>query len=109
MNTAAVEQMRQLASATGPIQLQAVSEDRGFTVLRVSLDTRGIPRTLTGIRLRGREVFDIMAPPAFPFDAPSVWATHRRWAGTAHVQWGRSVCIYAAPSVGGALPMECVA
>ncbi|MDP4332083.1 ThiF family adenylyltransferase [Curtobacterium sp. A7_M15] len=99
MNTAAVEQIQQLASTSGPIQLHTVSEERGYTVLRVSLDTRGILHAPTGIRLRGREIFDIMVPPAFPFEAPSVWATHQRWAGTAHVQWGRSICIYAAPSV----------
>lgn len=99
MNIAAVEQLRQLASLSGPIQLHAVTEERGRTVLRVSLDTRGIHHRAGGIRLRAREVFQFVVSEDYPFTAPSVWATHQRWAGTAHVQWGRSVCIYAAPSV----------
>lgn len=99
MNSAAILQIEQLATASGPIQLQAVSEERGNTVLRVSLDTHGIPHRAEGIRVRPREVFEFVVPDDYPFAAPSVRATHKRWAGTAHVQWGRVVCIYAAPAV----------
>jgi hypothetical protein len=34
----------------------------------------------------------------FPFGPPAVQVRHRRWKGTPHVQWGRQLCLYAAPS-----------
>lgn len=49
--------------------------------------------------MRARERFTIIVPEAFPFAAPSIAASHARWAKTAHVQWGRQLCLYAAPSV----------
>ena len=99
MNDLAVAQIEQLASKDGAIQLKSTHERDGFTYFRVSLDTRGIRHAVGGIRVRGREVFDVAVGSDFPFEPPSVFATHTRWAGTAHVQWGRSICIYAAPAV----------
>ena len=46
-----------------------------------------------------RERFEIVVGSSFPYVHPNVWVTHRRWAGTPHVQWGRFLCLYAAPSV----------
>lgn len=99
MNQAAVDQLEQLSSRDGAIQLQATFEDAGRTVFKVSLDTRRIQHAKGGIRVRGREVFFLAAADDFPLSPPSVIAAHRRWAGTAHVQWGSQLCIYAAPSV----------
>lgn len=99
MNKLAVEQIEQLASKDGPIQLVETYERNGFTRFKVSLDTRGLRHEAGGILVRAREVFDIAVGSSFPFEPPSVFATHSRWAGTAHVQWGSSICVYAAPSV----------
>jgi hypothetical protein len=51
------------------------------------------------VRVRSRERFIIEVDVRFPYAPPSVWLSHRRWAGTPHVNWGRYVCLYAAPSV----------
>jgi integrative and conjugative element protein (TIGR02256 family) len=99
VNKAAVAQIEQLSSKDGAIQLKEVFERDGFTFCKVSLDTRAIPHAAGGIKVRSREVFFIAAQDDFPFSPPSVIASHTRWAGTAHVQWGSHVCIYAAPSV----------
>lgn len=99
MNGFAIGQIEALATPDGPIQLLSTSEKDGWTYLDVSLDTRGITHVPGGIRVRARERFTIMVPEAFPFTAPSVASSHRRWAGTAHVQWGRQLCLYAAPSI----------
>lgn len=65
----------------------------------ISLDTRGIPASNGGIRVRARERFNIIVGSDFPYKHPSVMVHHRRWAGTPHVQWGRVLCLYAAPAV----------
>jgi integrative and conjugative element protein (TIGR02256 family) len=99
VNHLALEQIGQLSTRDGAIQLRAVEEQDGQTRLKVSLDTRGIRHAPGGIRIRQREVFWFIVPADFPFSPPAVEASHQRWAGTAHVQWGSHVCIYAAPSV----------
>ena len=62
------------------------------------MDTSGLP-ACRGIRVRDRERFRILAGAKYPCLLLAVQVPHRRWAGTAHVQWGRSLCLYAAPSV----------
>lgn len=99
MNELAVGQIEALSTPSGPIQLRAITAKDGLTFLDVSLDTRGIVHAPGGIRVRARERFTIIVPDAFPFVPPSVEASHERWAGTAHVQWGKHLCLYAAPSV----------
>jgi integrative and conjugative element protein (TIGR02256 family) len=65
----------------------------------ISLDTSGLERGAEGIEVRSRERFEVVVPSGFPHEPPWVWSVHRRWAGTPHVQWGRHLCLYAAPSV----------
>lgn len=65
----------------------------------LSLDCRGIEHRPGGLRLRERERFLILIDADFPFEYPSVFVLHRRWAGAPHVQWGVSLCLYAAPAV----------
>jgi integrative and conjugative element protein (TIGR02256 family) len=100
VNQLAVDQLRHLADASaGAIQVLGESSVDGFSVIELSLDTSGIVHASGGIRIRNRERFQIVASGTFPFQHPSVLVPHRRWAGTAHVQWGRHLCLYAAPSV----------
>ena len=100
MNELAIDQASHLAdSSRGAIQLLGTTESGGYTWLRISLDTHGIQSDPSGIGLRDREVFKIGVTNTFPFVPPTIWTEHRRWAGTAHVQWGRHLCVYAAPSI----------
>lgn len=93
----AAQQLHALAAISdGAIK---VVEDAGPTAgLSVSLDTSGVERG-PGITLRPRERFRLLVPETFPFQPPSVAVEHRRWAGTPHVQWGRTLCLYGAISV----------
>jgi hypothetical protein len=51
-----------------------------------------------GLALEAREPFIILIPPGFPFRRPELWTEHTRFAGHPHVQWGRYLCLYQAPS-----------
>jgi hypothetical protein len=68
-------------------------------VVGIALDCSGIASSPGGLRLRAREAFSLEVSPEFPFTVPQVSVSHLRWAGTPHVQWGRIICLYAAPSV----------
>jgi hypothetical protein len=51
-----------------------------------------------GLALEPRERLVIWIPSGFPFRRPEVWTEHTRFAGHPHVQWGRHLCLYQAPS-----------
>jgi hypothetical protein len=101
LSNLAHRQLSDLADVSGgAIQLLGVEQDdKGQTTFTVSLDTSGIITSGPGIRVRARERFEILVGPSFPLAHPDVYVMHRRWAGTPHVQWGRLLCLYAAPSV----------
>jgi hypothetical protein len=69
------------------------------TVFTISMDTSGLEQGENGITVRARERFKVVIPNGFPFEHPSVFSVHTRWAGTPHVQWGSYLCLYAAPSI----------
>ena len=84
------------------VEIVAVREPQGDgEALRIelSLDCRGVKHQPTGLRLRDRERFIVLIDAGFPFEYPSVLVMHQRWAGAPHVQFGVSLCLYAAPSV----------
>jgi integrative and conjugative element protein (TIGR02256 family) len=85
--------------AGGAVEIVEETETTIGTVFVISLDTAGLDRGPGGIEVRSRERFQIVARSGFPFEPPSVWSVHRRWAKTPHVQFGRYLCLYAAPSV----------
>lgn len=100
MSELALRQIEELAAVSdGAVQLIDSRDDNGCLVLDLSLATAGIIGAPMGITVRRRERFDIHVYTDFPFSAPSVWVTHRRWARTPHVQWGRNLCLYAAEAV----------
>ncbi|BDT94116.1 hypothetical protein IFM12275_40920 [Nocardia sputorum] len=100
MSQLATSQLEELAACSdGAIEVLNIEANNGETKYIVSLDTRGIPSSNKGIRIRARERFVITVGENFPFKPPSVKVQHRRWAGTPHVQWGSSLCLYLAPSV----------
>jgi predicted acylesterase/phospholipase RssA/molybdopterin/thiamine biosynthesis adenylyltransferase/proteasome lid subunit RPN8/RPN11 len=98
--------LRQLeaVAAADPQALEIISvrepdgEWRWLTV-EISLDCSTIQHRPPGIRPRQRERLRIYVDPGFPWDHPAVHSAHGDWAGTPHVQWGSSLCLYAAPTV----------
>jgi hypothetical protein len=68
-------------------------------VLEVSVNCHRFEHQEGGLALRERERLLIYVPSDFPFRKPELLTPHRRWAGAAHVQWGRSLCLYQAPTV----------
>jgi len=63
----------------------------------VDIDCSEIKRTPDGLPLRQREKFTIYIPEQFPFEYPSVWVNHARFAGFTHVQWKYFLCLYLSP------------
>jgi len=90
-------QLEAIAAGGEGLEIVDVREREGdLLLLEVSLDCGGFEHRSPGIRLHERERLTIIVTPQFPWDYPSVWASHRDWAGTPHVQWGRSLCLYQA-------------
>jgi integrative and conjugative element protein (TIGR02256 family) len=96
----AERQLRALAAvSSGAVEVLATQDTgAGDRLLMISMDTSGLP-TGPGIKVRDRERFWILAGAKYPYRPPAVWVPHRRWAASSHVQWGGSLCLYAAPSV----------
>ena len=94
----------QAVAAADPEALEIVAvrepeDDFRWLRIEISLDCSGIAHRPPGIRVRQRERLRLNIDPDFPWDHPAVHATHRDWAGTPHVQWSTSLCLYAAPTV----------
>jgi integrative and conjugative element protein (TIGR02256 family) len=94
----AARQLKDLERATSQYLEVLAEPTKAGEPFLVSLETSGIPRG-SGIAVRERERFRIYVSDSFPFNTPSVFADHRRWARTPHVQWGSFLCLYAATSV----------
>ncbi len=98
--------LRQLEAVAGTsseaLELLSVTdatEDWPYLEVEVSLNCHGFEHRDGGLPLRDRERLLILIPSDFPFAKPELWTAHRRWAGEPHVQWGRSLCLYQAPTV----------
>ena len=70
-----------------------LSTSTDWILIRISVETREFRQPM-GLPLRDRERLLVFVPSDFPFRSPSVHFDHRRFEGTAHVQWGRSICLY---------------
>ncbi|MDO1585606.1 ThiF family adenylyltransferase [Rhizobium oryzicola] len=75
----------------------AVEHDK--LIVTVSVNCRSFEKSDGGISLRARERLRISIPWNFPLNRPEVEFTHDRFGGTAHVQWGHSICLFQAPDV----------
>lgn len=98
----ALRQLRSIALASPDgVEILGVRESTSSSTLFVdiSIDCAGIKTSAGGLNLRGRERFEVLIPPDFPYSHPTAWTPHTRWAGTPHVQWQFELCIYAAPTV----------
>lgn len=96
----AINDLHAVAKEGGP-QVVFVGEpdSDGELPVEIVVDCRNAPHAAGGIRLRSYERIRIHIPAGFPLDVPRVSTPHRRWAKTAHVQWGRHPCLYRSPSV----------
>lgn len=61
--------------------------------IRISIATREY-RTPQGLAFRDRERMIVYVSGEFPFRVPTLFFQHARFAGAAHIQWGRYVCLY---------------
>jgi hypothetical protein len=96
----AVRQIQEIAGVSmGAVEFIESRQEAAGLVVDISLDTRRITTRGAGIKVRNRERFQLVIPETYPYRPPSVWVSHRRWAGRPHVQWGRFLCLYAAPAV----------
>ena len=95
----ALEQLRAIASVPGsPLELLDFDEiEREGLSVHVSIDCSGIVTSPCGMPLRAREPFYIGVPEDFPFEAPVLLVSHKRFLGYPHVYWGRYLCLYQAP------------
>jgi proteasome lid subunit RPN8/RPN11 len=97
----ALSQLHEIGDASeGQLEVLAVREPSAFgaaLAVTVSVDCRGYGRAEGGLPLRARERFAISIPSEFPLDRPNLNATHARFAGFPHVQWGKHICLYQAP------------
>jgi len=98
----ALRQVQAVAGVdAGALELLTVlepTEESDYLLLEVSVSCQGFEHLSGGLRLRERERLLILIPTDFPFRKPELQAPHRRWAGTPHVQWGFSLCLYQAQS-----------
>jgi predicted acylesterase/phospholipase RssA len=99
----ALRQLRSIeAASVGGLEILDSTEPAsadGYLVVCVSIDCAGIESQIGGVAIRERELFELLIPPGFPFDDPTVRTPHTRWAGTPHVQWQRQLCLYLAPTI----------
>jgi hypothetical protein len=97
-----VEQLTEMAAGGAGIEVlsaTAMPERPGWLRVDVSLDCTETPHAPGGLCLRARDRLMILIPPGFPFCVPQVGVPHMRWVGAPDVQWGWSLCLYAAPSI----------
>ena len=90
------EQLREIADASdGAVQVHGeTTPGTGNAVFDLSIRFDGIDHVPAGLRVRARERFLVSVPPTFPYQHPLVLTPHRRFAGVAHVQWCRQLCLY---------------
>jgi predicted acylesterase/phospholipase RssA/molybdopterin/thiamine biosynthesis adenylyltransferase/proteasome lid subunit RPN8/RPN11 len=98
----AEEQLREIeAASAGTVEVLGVRETGskpGPVWITISVYCGDLPRAEGGLPLRQRERLNLLVPEGFPFDHPHAWATHGRFAGFAHVQFGRYLCFYQSPA-----------
>ena len=97
--TMALEQLHAIAAAPGsPLELLDFEElEIGCLKLHISVNCESIVASPDGMPLRTRERFYILVPQGFPFEAPVVVVSHKRFLGYPHVYWGYYLCLYQAP------------
>lgn len=91
----AVAQIGEIVACSGGALelLEAPAETEHGLRIWLSVSTRGYRRE-GGIAFRDRERLAIYVGKHFPIRPAGAYFSHRRFAGTPHVQWGCSICLY---------------
>lgn len=101
--TLAREQLEDIAdAANGHFAIEQViapPDEASRAMIVVSLTTAHFHRAAQGLPLKAREKLVIHVPREFPFEAPCVHASHKRWAGFPHVQWGDYLCLFQSTNI----------
>jgi hypothetical protein len=63
-------------------------------VATIGIQIGAIETKAGGLDLREREEFVLIVPPEFPFEKPSLYVEHNRFAGFPHVTWVHWLCLY---------------
>jgi integrative and conjugative element protein (TIGR02256 family) len=98
----AVQQLRAVQErSSGAFEVVEIGErlnSIGWLIVLVRVDCSGKEYRPGGVQLKRREWLKLVIPPDFPYQIPSAWTPHTRFAGLPHVQWKRHLCLYQAPS-----------
>ncbi len=97
----AIEQLREIESvgddALEILSTKLIGKNPKWVQVEVSVYCGDMEGSPGGLPLRTRERCFLYILPDFPFEIPSVWTGHTRFAGYPHVQWKRHLCLYQAP------------
>lgn len=91
--SAQVHEIADRSDGTLEIVEEPILTEQGNLRIHVSVATRAY-RAEGGLPFRDRERLVVLVGAEFPFDPPTLWFLHKRFAGTPHVQWGSYVCLY---------------
>lgn len=98
----AIDQLRAIAeNSRGGFEVVEIAGQpnaAGWLHIDVSLDCSGKKSSYGGVRLKRREWLTLAVPGDFPYQLPSTWTRHTRFAGLPHVQWKHHLCLYQAPT-----------
>jgi hypothetical protein len=94
--------LRELAliQSADPDALEIIGEPKEvapWVIVHFSLRIGLLETREGGLEFREREHFLLSIPEDFPFDKPSLWVDHDRFAGFPHVCWKTSLCMYQSP------------
>lgn len=90
----ALAQLGRIRAASGGEFEFEVHARADALLAQVSIRIGPLERRPGGLSFRDRESFQLYIGKDFPFEKPSLWVSHSRFAGFPHVTWGTSICLY---------------
>ncbi len=99
----AIAQLQDIADGSqGDLSIDEITEpddDHPACSVRLSFSTNHLEKSDAGLRVAVRELILLKIDRKYPLVPPRAYFGHKRFAGTAHVQWGNYICLYLAPDV----------
>ncbi len=94
----AVNQLNRIEAASNNafrvVRINEPHEENSTMYALIEINCLGIKSSDDGLKLRPKEKFTVCIPENFPFKYPSVYVSHARFNGFAHVQWVRHLCLF---------------